>query len=87
MDDEYGTFTTEEAIAPRPARRLDFLIIGVELLKDVTEVAGNLADAFTQNLEMLNTVLCQHVNHLVAREEVHEQMARELETILEGEDG
>lgn len=83
MDDEFGTFATEEAIAPRPARKIDFLIIGVEFLKDVAEAVGGVADAFSQNLDMLNTVLCQHANHLVDRDKVHEQMARELETILE----
>ena len=86
MDDEYGTFTTE-SIPARPARRIDFLIIGVEFLKDAAEAIGGLVDAFSQNLDMLNTVLCQHANHLVDREKVHEQMARELETLLEDTDG
>ncbi len=86
MDDEYGTFT-EETIAPRPARKIDFLIIGVEFLKDAAEAVGGLADAFSQNLEMLNQVLCQHANHLVDRDRVHEEMARELETLLGGDDG
>lgn len=86
MEDEFGTFT-EETIPARPARKVDFLIIGVEFLKDAAEAVGALADAFSQNLEMLNQVLCQHANYLVDREQVHEEMARELEAILEGEDG
>lgn len=75
MDDEYDECELAEAYARSvPARKIDWLIVGVNLAKRITE---SVADALS-NAEML---LCGHANHQVDQAIFMDEVRRDIETI------
>lgn len=77
MDDE---FEIEDAplAGAAPLRKIDWLIVGVNLARRLTEAVG---DALA-NTEML---LCHHANHQVEQAVFRDEARRQIETIIEGE--
>ena len=79
MDDEYEECELAEAFAmSAPARKIDWLILGVNLARRVTEAA---AEALS-NAEML---LCGHANHQVNQAIFMDEVRRDIETITNEE--
>ena len=79
MDDEYDEFELAEAfVRSAPARKIDWLIVGVNLAKRITE---SVADALS-NAEML---LCGHANHQVDQDIFMDEVRRDIESITNEE--
>lgn len=84
MDDD---FEDAESFGAVPARKIDFLIIGLEFAKDMAGIARDFFDSTEDALGLLSQIACQHANFLLEQKQIHAEMARELETILEGDGG
>ena len=72
-----------ETIPGRKFRKIDFLVVGLRFAENLAYDLGEVAETFEKAFETLKQLACQHANYLVDQEKVREQMARELETILE----
>jgi hypothetical protein len=76
-----------ETIPGRKFRSIDLLVVGLRLGEYLARDLGEVCESFESAFETLKQLACQHANYLVDQEEVREQMARELETILENPNG
>lgn len=78
-DDEYDECEVAELyVRSAPARKIDWLILGVNLARQACEVAAN---ALT-NAELL---LCGHANHQVDQAAFMDEARRDIETIINEE--
>lgn len=86
MDDDFEMFSPEEflaALAPKPsyrrARPMDALVLGIGLVHGVCEaVTSTVMDAYN--------IAAGHANYHVQQDEFHQQAAREIETIIAGDE-
>ena len=75
MDDEYDECELAEAFAmSAPARKIDWLILGVNFARRVTESVSEL-------LINAETLLCGHANHQVDQAIFMDAVRRDIETI------
>jgi len=75
-----------ETIPGRKFRGIDFLVVGLSFASNIAYDLGEMAESFEKTFDTLKQLAAQHANYLLDQENVREQMARELETILEGDD-
>jgi hypothetical protein len=75
-DDEL--FEESPLLGAAPARKIDWLIVGVNFARQVSEAVAEVIS----NAEML---LCSHANHQVQQAEFQDEARRQIETIIEGE--
>jgi hypothetical protein len=79
LDDEFEECELAELYArSAPARKIDWLIVGVNLARRITE---SVSDALS-NAEML---LCGHANHMVDKDIFMDEVRRDIETITNEE--
>ena len=79
MGDEYEEECwVTESIGGIRARKIDFLITGVEL-------ARGCVSALNDALESTVNLLCQHANHMTDQAEFEDQARRQIETLTQEE--
>lgn len=88
-DDEEMFFTPDEAIAQfmneqnqsysRPFKRGDLVVLGLDFLYGVSH-------ALTSTLVNARDIAAGHVNHQIDRDVFHEEAAREIESMISGDE-